>query len=98
MGHVRLLVQEQGFDLSRAIRTLDCAWGWEGGGGCLTGHCILERRECQMPGVSLPVITFVSDITLILVWCSVVSAKMACLTVGVSCTVRVFELLHFQSI
>lgn len=33
MGHVRLLVQEQGFDLSRAIRTLDCAWGWEGGGG-----------------------------------------------------------------
>lgn len=52
MGHVGLLVQEQGFDLSRAIRTLDCAWGWEGGGVL---DWTLHPREERVPNAwSLP--------------------------------------------
>lgn len=73
MGHTRLLVRGQGFDLGRAswIPVHSARWG------CLTGHCDTDRMT-RAPEAPLPVISAISDIILILDGCTVYSTRIAC--------------------
>lgn len=93
MGHIRLPVQGQGLDLSRASRIL--AWTLRGGGvfGWPQRH---RQEEDHSLGVYLPVTTSTSDIILILDRCTVYSTRIACHRIGISCTLRLFELVRSQ--
>lgn len=82
MGHIRLLVQGQGVDLSRASRILVWTLRWWG----VLGWSLQHRQEDHSLGVSLPVITPISDIILILDRCTVYSTRIACHRIGIRCT------------
>lgn len=89
MGHIGLLVQGQGVDLSRASRILVCTLH---GGGVLLAAAT-HRREYH---IVLASTSPISDIILILDRCSVYSTRIACHRMGISCIVRLFELVHSQ--